>query len=150
MTPRHRRLAAIAALCGLFATGSPGMALAAELTVTVRNVANAKGKVLVAVCTRETFLTPKCPYTASADARAGDVAVMIQNVPAGRYALQSFHDENGNGAFDRNFLGIPEEGIGFGNDAPIRLGPPGYDEAELTVTGLSTRIALSLRYLIGR
>ena len=41
---------------------------------------------------------------------------------AGRYAVQAFLDENGNGEVDRALFGIPKEGVGFSNDAKIRLG----------------------------
>ncbi|WP_348771500.1 DUF2141 domain-containing protein [Azospirillum sp. SYSU D00513] len=145
------RSAALALLLSfaLAGAGADG-AVAADLTVTVRGVANAEGSVLVAVCTETTFLTPSCPYTGGAPARAGEVAVTVRGVPPGRYAVQSFHDENGNTDLDRNFLGMPKEGLGFGNDAPIRMGPPGFEESAVAVAEPSGRTALSLRYFMER
>jgi len=123
-------------------------AVAADLSVTVAGVKNDRGKVLVAVCTSDTFLTAGCPYTAGAPARSGRVTVTVRGVPAGTYAVQAFHDENDNRDLDRNFLGIPEEGLGFGNDAPIRFGPPRYADAALAVAEPATRTGLTLRYFI--
>ncbi|MDX5950255.1 DUF2141 domain-containing protein, partial [Azospirillum brasilense] len=68
----------------------------------------------------------------------------------GTYAVQSFHDENQNLELDRNFLGLPKEGVGFSNDAPMRFGPPRYADATLTVTEPITRTTLTLRYLVER
>ena len=123
---------------------------AADLSVTVNNVANARGKVLVAVCTPETFLRAGCPYSAAEPARPGSVTVVVRKVPPGTYAVQAFHDENQNLDIDRNFLGLPEEGIGFSNDAPMRFGPPRYGDAALAVAEPVTRTALTLRYLVER
>lgn len=36
-------------------------------------------------------------------------AVVFSNVQPGRYAAIAFHDENGNGKLDKNFLGVPTE-----------------------------------------
>ena len=43
---------------------------AAELKVTLEDVATSSGHVLVAVCTPETFLRRGCPYTAALRRRA--------------------------------------------------------------------------------
>lgn len=125
-------------------------ASAAELSVTVANVKNDQGKVLVALCTPETFLKAGCPYTAGVPARVGRVTVTVRGVPPGTYAVQAFHDENGNLDIDRNFFGLPEEGIGFGNDAPIRFGPPRYADAAVAVAEPGARTGVSLRYFIER
>ena len=151
-TPRQLRNArnatvggSLAALAFLLATAQ---AAAADLAITVANVANAQGKVLVAVCTAETFLGPNCPYTAEEPARPGSVTVVVRKVPPGTYAVQSFHDENRNLELDRNFLGLPKEGVGFSNDAPMRFGPPRYADAALVVTEQVARTTLTLRYLV--
>src|SRR5580692_11256217 len=48
------------------------------------------------------------------------------NLAPGDYAIELFHDENGNGKLD-TFLGIPSEGFGASNDEPEKLGPPKYE-----------------------
>ncbi|CAO3441626.1 hypothetical protein [Azospirillum argentinense] len=141
-------LAALAFAALAFDLAAP--ASAADLAITVANVANGQGKVLVAVCTPETFLGPNCPYTAAEPARPGSVTVVVHKVPPGTYAVQSFHDENQNLELDRNFLGLPKEGVGFSNDAPMRFGPPRYADAALTVAEPVTRTTLTLRYFVER
>lgn len=123
---------------------------AADLSVVVKGVRNGDGRVLVAVCTAATFLTPDCALHASASASRGTVTVVVPDVPPGRYAVQSFHDENGNKSVDRGLFGIPLEGIAFSNDAPIRFGPPDYKVAEITVAGPATETVMTLRYFVER
>ncbi len=122
---------------------------AAQLAVTVHNVASDLGRVLVAVCTPDSFLKAGCPYTAAKPAQAGSVTVIVSGVPAGTYAVQAFHDANENLDIDRNFIGLPTEGIGFGNDAQMRFGPPRYADAAVAIDEPITRTALSLRYFTG-
>lgn len=52
----------------------------------------------------------------------------LDNISAGRYALLVHHDVNGNGAIDRNFIGIPKEPIAFSNGYRPK-GPPSYKKA---------------------
>jgi uncharacterized protein (DUF2141 family) len=118
----------------------------ATVAVTVSNIRNDKGHVLAAVCTRNEFLSPECAFVGSAPARTGDVTVRVEGVPPGRYAIQVFHDENDNRKIDRNFLGMPKEGMGFSNNAPFRFGPPSYADAEVTIGAGSTTFAVRLRY----
>lgn len=115
------------------------------LTVVVDEVENDAGHVLVAVCTADTFLTPGCPYTGLARANQGAVAVEVAGVPPGVYAVQVFHDANDNLDLDRTFIGFPKEGLGFSNDAPMKFGPPRFEDAAIEVDqGAVTR--LKMRY----
>ena len=128
----------------------PSASSAAEVTVEIRNVESAHGRVLVALCTPETFLQPRCPYSGAIDASPGSAAVVIHGVPPGIYAVQAFHDADGDGEIDRSFFGRPTEGIGFGNDAAMRFGPPEFADAAVTVTEPAVATFLSLRYLSRR
>ena len=49
-------------------------------------------------------------------------------VPARDYAVSVFHDENGNGKFDMNWMGMPLEGYGFSNNVKPRFKAPSFDE----------------------
>jgi uncharacterized protein (DUF2141 family) len=43
------------------------------------------------------------------------------DVAPGDYAVSAFHDENSDGKLDRNFMGIPKEGVGASNDAKRKV-----------------------------
>jgi len=132
------------------ATVLPGAVRAADLVVAVTGVRNDKGNVHVDICTKETFLKD-CAWSGDAPARAGTTIVTVRNLPPGRYAAQAFHDENRNGKVDRGLFGIPKEGVGFSNDAKIRMAPPKFAEAMFDFAAAPPpaapqRITFSLRY----
>jgi uncharacterized protein (DUF2141 family) len=118
----------------------------APLRVTVENIRDDKGHVLVAVCTQAEFLKPHCSYQGSAPARAGSVTVEVRNVPPGTYAVEAYQDENDNHRLDRNLLGLPTEGIGFSNDARFNFGPPSFSDAQIALGPAGGRIVIRLRY----
>jgi uncharacterized protein (DUF2141 family) len=68
------------------------------------------------------------------------------NVAPGDYAVELFHDENGNGKLDTGFMGIPSEGFGASNDAPEKFGPPKYADAKFTVSGDQT-LTIHMTYI---
>lgn len=118
---------------------------AAPLEITVAGIRNDRGDVRVAVCTEAEFLKPSCQLVSRAPAQPGEVTIRI-DVPPGTWAAQAFHDENRNGVIDRNFFGIPTEGLGFSNDARFNFGPPGFAAAAFQLGPAGGRIRFSLRY----
>ena len=136
-------------MIGLLAIALALGADAPVLTIEVRDVRNARGKVRVDICPEAQFLGDGCTYAGDAPARAGVTTVIVRGVPPGRYAAQAFHDENGNGKVDRALFGIPKEGVGFSNDAPIRMAPPKFAEAAFDLDGRPRTIGLRMRYLLG-
>lgn len=122
---------------------------AGTLTIRVANVRDGRGLVHVDLCDQARFLRDDCPYAASAPAQSPVTTVVVRGVPPGRYAAQLFHDENANGRTDRNFLGIPKEGIAFSRDAPIRLSPPKWADAQFAYPGGAQAIAVRMRYFLG-
>jgi uncharacterized protein (DUF2141 family) len=121
----------------------------AELTVTIKNVRNSSGSVMVAIYNSDTTFMKIEHATAEAKAKAekGDVVFTFHDLSPGKYAVTAFHDENNNGKLDKNWLGIPTEGYGFSNDARGAAGPPKFAQAAFDLdkdNGAS--ISLSLKY----
>lgn len=130
---------------GLFLVGAPAGNGAIEIAIS--DVRSAEGRVHVDICPQATFLKD-CPYAGDAPARMGTTIVVVHNVPPGRYAAQAFHDRNANGKVDRTLFGIPKEGVGFSNDAKIRMAPPRFDEAAFDHGAVDQRIAFHLRHFL--
>lgn len=125
----------------------PALAAAdSTVEVVVNGVRNGRGHVLVAICPQAEFLQPHCRFQGSAPAHPGAVTVRIEGVPPGTYAAQCFHDETDAGRIHRSLLGIPEEGMGFSNDARFHFGPPSFEDAAFAVGPAGARIAITLRY----
>jgi uncharacterized protein (DUF2141 family) len=121
-------------------------ALAAQVEVTVTGVRDGRGTVRVAICPPTEFLKPVCHYIGYAPAQAGTVVVIIKDVPPGIYAAQAYQDANDNNILDRNWLNLPEEGMGFSNDPPFHFGPPTFADAAFSLTVSNGRISFRLRY----
>jgi uncharacterized protein (DUF2141 family) len=143
--PALRRTAVIAAMACLIS----GAAAATTIYVQVTGVDDTRGHVRVELCTRQTFLTGECPYSAAAPATSGETVVEVE-APPGEYAVQAYHDDTDSGRVHRNLVGIPRERIGFSNNAPLRLHGPSFDDAAFQVGSNERRITLRLRHIIGK
>ena len=82
------------------------------------------------------------------------VQVRIQNdhatcrfneVRYGDYAIVAFHDENRDGEFDQNWLGMPKEGFGFSQN-PAILKKPVFSDAKFTVDQPLVDVTIKLNY----
>lgn len=124
----------------------PVVGLTANFTVKVEGVDGRRGHVLVAVCTEDQFLGAGCTSTGKVPAAPGAVTIVLTNVAPGVYAVQAFHDENDNMDIDRSLLGLPKEGMGFSNDAPMRYGPPQFADAAITIGAEDAATSLRMRY----
>ena len=113
----------IALLAGILISNSQ------SLTVTVENVINEKGKVIVALHTPETFM--KGPGILNAESKiSGDtVQFVFENVDPGTYAIMVLHDENENNRMDYELSGMPKENYGMSNN-PMSFGPPQFSDAK--------------------
>jgi uncharacterized protein (DUF2141 family) len=122
-------------------------ASAASLDIQVSGVSSAKGQIMVAICDRSTFLNGKrCAYGAIAPAAQGQVRLRVDGVPAGLWAVEAFHDENGNGKLDRSLFGVPQEGTAFSRDVHGGFGPPKFDDAAVKVGDQPQTLAVTMRY----
>ena len=131
-----------------FLLAAAAVASAADLTVTVKDVRNTTGSVLIVVYDEGSFGKPELAKAKQkANATQGEVKFVFHDLPAGKYAVAAFHDENGNGKLDRNSLGIPTEGYGFSNDAQGTGGPPKFAQAAFDFDGKTNKaISFSLNY----
>ncbi len=120
----------------------------APIVVDIDGVRSAAGIVRVTVCPRDLFLG-NCPWGASAPARAGRISIIVPDVPPGRYAVQAFHDADDDGKLQRNWLGLPREGIGFSNDAMARITYPRFSVAAFDHGTAAQHIVVKVRYLLG-
>jgi uncharacterized protein (DUF2141 family) len=97
------------------------------LRVPVSKLRSAKGALYVGVYNRNGWLRAgKHTTYQKVKAVKGTIRVTFEGLRPGRYAVAAFHDENGNGKVDFNFLGFPSEGYGFSRTTPF--GKPSFDD----------------------
>lgn len=77
---------------------------------------------------------------------ASRATVTFDGLAPGTYALACFHDENGNGKLDTNWLGIPKEGMVASNHAKGRMGPPKFDDAKFALAAPQLALQLKIKY----
>ena len=109
----------------------------ADLEVELRGIHSGEGRALVAL--HREAPGADFPSDASVVANAAAllpaadatdaVVVVFRELPAGEYAVAAFHDANGDGELNANFVGMPTEGYGFSNDARGFMGPPSFGDA---------------------
>ncbi|WP_162910628.1 DUF2141 domain-containing protein [Hymenobacter oligotrophus] len=87
----------------------------APLQLQIRNAQPARGRIVVELYRTEAewLQTPFRRISLPADGAASQATLAV---PYGKYAVSIYQDANGNGRLDQNFLGIPKEPIGFGNN----------------------------------
>jgi uncharacterized protein (DUF2141 family) len=71
---------------------------------------------------------------------------VFTEVPAGKYAIVVYHDENDNGHFDRNAFGMPMEGYGFSNNAAPLFDAPNFAAAAFDYDGHRLYTVIDIRY----
>jgi len=111
---------------------------AAEISVRINN-SPASGKVaLVLFNSANTFGDLRDPFKVVVHELDGRDEYIIDNVTPGEYALLVYFDENENGRIDKNFIGIPNEPLGFSNNYRPK-GPPVYKQAAFQLKKDETR-----------
>lgn len=109
---------------------------AADITVTITGVSSDAGTVRAALHDGAEGFPRERQMVAGVfvEASAGAVTLVFEDVPAGRYAISAFHDQDGDNALSANLLGIPNEPFGFSNDARGSFGPPEFEDAAFEVS----------------
>jgi len=115
------------------------------MEVVIKNVDASVGNIAAALFSNEADFLKTRFAAKKVKANKGEVHLIFENIPVGKYALSVYHDANTNGELDKNLIGIPKEGFGFSNDAMGMFGPPDFKDASFDWKGGQT-ISLALRY----
>ncbi len=123
-------------------TAEPGTPTS-EFTIKVTGLAEAAGQVRIAVFNSEESWLDIAVYAKILDVDDLTPAWKIDHIPYGDYGIAVFHDVNGNGKNDANFIGMPKEPYGFSNNARGMLGPAKWKDSAFTVN--SSKQTLEIR-----
>lgn len=119
-------------LSGLF-VNAQGEEETVTVTVTIENVLNNEGSLLVSLHNEDTFMKGSGVIDLAEKAKKGQVTLTFENVKPGTYAVMAMHDVNDNKRMDFEDNGMPKESYGMsGND--MTMGPPTFDAAKFEVT----------------
>ena len=122
---------------------------ATALHVHVVNLRDSNGQV---ICT---LYNSPLAFPSDSNKAVGQLAVPLKadsavcsfgGLAPGKYALVVFHDENGNGKFDRSWLGLPKEGYAFSNNLRPVFAPPSFKSASFDYMGGDQWLTVVMRY----
>jgi uncharacterized protein (DUF2141 family) len=119
----------------------------AGLKVTIANLRNNKGHVLISIFKNGVGYPdkPEKSFKRAKLSISNKTAVFdFIGLPTGNYAIAILHDENDDMKMNTNFLGIPKEGYGFSNNVMGTFGPPVYSKASFNYTA-STAATISIK-----
>lgn len=139
------------AVSGRVAADAPGAPVqgTTRVEVTFMGCRNDTGMVLAEIFNRADGFPQRSERAVFRTASAihnGVARVVFDNLPPGDYAVVGFHDENGNLKLDKNWMGIPIEGIAVSNNAPHEMGPPKFEEARFAVPPTGRSFSLPMQY----
>jgi uncharacterized protein (DUF2141 family) len=138
-----RRTAAATALA-VSALSQATEANAFDLTIEVSNAKPAMGTVNAAVYGNPADWMKDGQTVAASMVQAAEKTVFtFRGLAAGKYGVALYQDENRNGKFDTNVVGVPVERYGFSRNAQGRMGPPSFDDAAVDLQA-DTTIAVAL------
>jgi uncharacterized protein (DUF2141 family) len=146
---RRSGLLAIALLALAFAAtlAAAPSALAAQLTITVQGLRNAKGFIEISVYDQASQWPdhPTPDHHQKMPSQAGSVTFVF-DLPPGTYAAAGYHDENANGKFDKSFLGLPEEGYMLSNNAKPFLSAPPWEKVKFELPPSGAAVSMTMIY----
>lgn len=106
---------------------------AAQLSVTLQDPPEAGSVALALFDSANSFGDLRNPARLKIFELDGRDAYVLNDIPAGEYALMVYYDENDNLKIDKNFIGIPTEPLGFSNEYQPK-GPPSFSRAAFQLT----------------
>lgn len=103
------------------------------ITITINNISNNNGHVLLSLHTENTFMKGKGIKNIQSKIVDGKITVTFNDVKPGTYAIMALHDENDNKRMDFEDNGMPKESYGMSNN-PMSFGPPQFATAKFEVS----------------
>jgi uncharacterized protein (DUF2141 family) len=117
------------------------------LTLNIEGVRSDKGQIMAALLKADrTTGTARRVNGTTTSPIVGTTTITFNGLEPGEYAVQLFHDENGNGEMDSNLFGIPSEGYAFSNRARGNFGPPKFEQMKVTIGDVPAQTAAVMNY----
>jgi uncharacterized protein (DUF2141 family) len=105
------------------------------LDIKIANIRKNSGKVIVEIYNSKASWL-KTPFKKLELSPTQDSQTASFQVPYGKYAVTVYQDVNTNGETDMNFIGIPKEPVGFGNNYKP-FGEPKFESALIEFSATS-------------
>lgn len=116
----------VQAVLGLVTLTLTNHLFGATLTLSITNIPNSTGSIMVEILPSEAAFKKEAPAVASMilPARAPEVSLTLDALAEGEYGIRVMQDLNSDGKLNANMVGMPKEPWGFSNNATGAFGPP--------------------------
>lgn len=114
-----------------------------NITVTIENIKNTNGKIIMSLHNAETFMKGQGIQNSETIIEGNSVTMIYENVIPGEYAIMVVHDENDNKQMDFELNGMPKESYGTSNN-PVLYGPPTFDASKFELN--NEDITIKIRF----
>ncbi|KJD35749.1 hypothetical protein PW52_08405 [Tamlana sedimentorum] len=111
------------------------------ITVTIENIMNNNGQVLLTLHNEATFMKAAPLKSENSEIKDGKVSITFKNITPGTYAIIALHDANNNNRMDFADSGMPKESFAVSNN-PVLYGPPQFAQAKFNVTSENIEMKL--------
>jgi uncharacterized protein (DUF2141 family) len=119
---------------------------AAKLEIAFTGIEAPTGAIMVALFDSEASYNDGKPIRGvGVPVTKADAATLIEGLPAGRYAIKSFHDVDGDGKMDTNPFGMPTEPFAFSNNAAPSMGPAKWADAAFDVSEAGAKQSITIQ-----
>lgn len=94
-----------------------------ELTIKIKDLPENSGKIMLELFDAERNTLQKIV----GKIRNQQCTIHIDSLANGQYAFRYFHDIDGDGELNTNWVGMPTEPYGFSNNVVGSFGPPSFE-----------------------
>ncbi len=117
----------------------------ANISVEVEGIETKTGNLMIALFKGEAAWKNSEAYSGIATAAdANSVTALFEGIEPGEYGIRMYQDVNADGELNTGMFRIPTEPYGFSNDAPVRFGPPAWEDARFTVSENDQTMTINL------
>ncbi len=114
------------------------------ITVSMDQIKNDKGHILLGLHTADTFMKAEAIQQAKSEIKDGKITATFNNVQPGTFAVMVLHDENDNDKMDFEANGMPKETYGTSHN-PESYGPPQFSQAKFEVAEKDLELNIKLK-----
>lgn len=143
------KIASILILASFFAQSSFAAEPTSSISLTIANIRNDKGQILLSVFNQaEGFPSDstKTYRTYILEPQTPSLNLLIEDLSPGAYAIALVHDENGNLKLDTNLVGAPVEGYAA-SGVNKRFSAPRYSTSKFLLNKGTLNLVIEMKYL---
>ena len=118
-----------------------------DLVVHASGFAHERGRAVANLFRTGDDVLGKPAVRVTATIHAGKATLVFARLPYADYAVTVFHDENGNGELDHNFLHMPAEPLGFSNGFSLSLlsGLPSFEKLRFALGAEAKPVEITVK-----